>query len=159
MKRFGVGRPFSVSREPSVPPRISVRVGSSPTRRIASSRALDDLGPLGELVAHVAVLDLFDVRLERRARLGRGDLVEDLPQERDMLVEQRVVVVADDESAARRPRASPRISSTWMNPSRSSVVSGESVSRGSRATNSRCQLERVDEPVLAQPGCTRGRGS
>jgi len=35
--RFGVGRPNSVKREPSVPPRTIVSFGSKPARRMASS--------------------------------------------------------------------------------------------------------------------------
>ena len=44
VKMFGVGRPISVSREPSVPPRIEVSFGSSPTRRAASSAASSTWG-------------------------------------------------------------------------------------------------------------------
>ena len=39
VKMFGVGSPRSLRREPSVPPRISVRTGSMPSARIAASAA------------------------------------------------------------------------------------------------------------------------
>ena len=96
MKRFGVGRPFSVSREPSVPPRISVRFGSSPTRRIAPRARSTISGRFVELGAHVAVLDLLGV-LDHRARLARSDVADDRAQQRDVLLEQGVIVVTDDE--------------------------------------------------------------
>ena len=98
MKRFGVGRPFSVSREPSVPPRISVPLrleadaGGSPRRRLSTIS-----GAWSRAVLHVPVLH----RRPRRCTSARGSerdhLVGERAQPLDVLLELRVVVVADDE--------------------------------------------------------------
>ena len=69
VKMFGVGRPISVSREPSVPPRIDSSLGSSPTRRVASSAASTTCGTRVERLAHVAVLiPALDRHATRAAR-------------------------------------------------------------------------------------------
>src|SRR6476469_427626 len=60
-------------------------------------RTVDDLGSLVELVAHVAVLDLLGV-LDSRARLARRYIAEDLAKQRDVLLEERVVVVPQDDA-------------------------------------------------------------
>jgi hypothetical protein len=91
-----VGRPISVSADPSVPPRIAsasarARRGGSPPR--GSRRSADPL----ERVARVAVLDAV-LDLDRAARLGGGDLLRERAQERDVLGEAVVLEVADDEA-------------------------------------------------------------
>jgi len=97
VKMFGVGRPSSVSADPSVPPRIAVCFGSSPTRLTASSRCAKISGVVLERVAHVPVLDLR-LDLDRAALVGRGNVRRDPAQELDVLVEQVVLEVADDEA-------------------------------------------------------------
>ena len=74
VKMFGVGSPISLSREPSVPPRIGIRTGSRPSARIASSAASAAYGRGVEIAAHVAVLRVH-VELELCARLGADDLL------------------------------------------------------------------------------------
>ena len=57
---------------------------------------LHDLRPLRERVLHVAVLDL-GLEIELGALLGGGDVLDDPAQPEDVLLEQGVVVIADDE--------------------------------------------------------------
>ena len=83
--------------EPSVPPRIDVRLGSRPTRRIASSRLATISGCCVERVAHVPVLDPA-LDLDRAARLGGRRLLGEAAQEGDVLGEPLVLEVADDEA-------------------------------------------------------------
>ena len=150
MKRFGVGRPFSVSREPSVPPLISVRFGSRPTRRIASSARSTISGRFVELVAHVAVLDLLGV-LDSRARLARGDIAEDLTQQRDVLLEERVVVVAQDDAQLDDRRVAGDLVDVDESLALVRRLRREAVAR-QPDDDLRGQLERVHEPVLAPAG-------
>ena len=107
VKMFGVGSPISLSREPSVPPRIGVRSGSMPSARIASSAAAATYGSRLEIAAHVAVL-----RGGRRPPgCARGSAADDLLggalQQRDVVVELVVVEVAHDRRDLGRGRPSP----------------------------------------------------
>ena len=93
---FGVGSPISESRAPSVPPRMSERTGSSPARRIASSAAATTRGCRVDHGAHVPV-GVLHLDLDAGPRLALLDRGGEAPHELGVPVEQRVVVVTDDE--------------------------------------------------------------
>ena len=97
VKMFGVGRPISVSAEPSVPPRIAVFFGSSPMRRTASSRFATIAGCFSS-VSRMLRYWIERLDLDRAALVGRRDLGGDRAQELDVLVEQVVLEVAHDEA-------------------------------------------------------------
>ena len=56
VKRFGVGTPISVRRDPSVPPRVGVENGSMPSSAAGLPRQFDRAHIVFQPVAHVAVL-------------------------------------------------------------------------------------------------------
>ena len=96
VKRLGVGRPRCERRAPSVPPRMIVCTGSTPSAAHGLHRGLDHLGVLVDHLAHVPVLLLLG-DLDRRARLALANLVGEPADQRDVLGHLRRVVVADDE--------------------------------------------------------------
>ena len=152
-KMFGVGRPISVSREPSVPPRIECSVGSTPARRAASSAASTTCGASVEPVAHVAVL-LPALERDARARLARDRLLGQPPHERLALEQHVPLEVADDQRDRDRAGAALDRRCGWTNPSRPSVVSGERLSVGRLATNRAASLIGLTSFPFAVPGCT-----
>ena len=97
VKMFGVGSPISLSREPSVPPRIGLRIGSIPSARIAASAAATTSGTALQVPAHVAVL-VAHVELEPGARLGgRRPRSAVRSSSATWSLEQVVVEVAEDQ--------------------------------------------------------------
>ena len=103
VNRFGVGRPFSLSIEPSVPPRIGSRTGSMPSARIARSATSTTCGNASTKRRMFGYCGR-SVTVDARARLLRGDRLGGAADQRDVLGEQRVVEVARDEADLRAPR-------------------------------------------------------
>ncbi len=125
------------------------RRAGSPPRRQRRRR-----GCWSSTCAHVPVR-LLDLDVHARARLALGDLVGQPAQERDVLLEHRVVVVAHDEASMSVSSAVPRDpASGGRSPRGSSVVSGERPSRGSEATRSAASLTALTSLPFAEPGWT-----
>ena len=116
-KMLGVGKPRALSCEPSVPPRIGSRARLDALGAHRLGGGLDDARLRLQMAPHVAVL-LPDLDLEPRPRLGVDDLVRQSLEQRDVLVEELVVEVADDRSESGPATAVPSSTYGWMNPSR-----------------------------------------
>ena len=158
VKMFGVGRPISVSREPSVPPRIDVepRLEAGAAGRL--ERRLDHVRDPVERLAHVAVLI---PALEGHARAGvAGDgLLGEPAHERSCSLELRRRRGRAGSASPWPHPAPPSISSGCTKPSRPSVVSGESESGGRLVDEPGRELDRVDElPLRRCPDGRRRRG-
>ena len=111
----------------------------------------DDLGVPVEHLPHVAVL-LLDLERERRARLARRrsrSPAAGRPRRAPRAGRRRGRATMNHTVASDVPPAR-RIG--WTNPSRSSVVSGESPSRGSDATTSATSLTALTSRPFADAG-------
>ena len=154
VKRFGVGTPSSVRREPSVPPRIGVGEGLDADGAAGFARELDRAHVVLQPVAHVAVLlvivQVIFARGSRGLRPPRRP-----PQHLPVARQPFALEIAQDESSSRpRPR-SPLHLVTWKNPSRPSVVSGVRVACGSVSMILASQVQRVHQLVLGPAGMHR----
>ena len=92
--RFGVGRPAALRMQPSVPPRLARRTGSIPSARTADRPPRTTCGARSEAL-EVRVL-VLDRDLQARAGRARHDVLGRAPQQRDVRLEQLVLVVAHD---------------------------------------------------------------
>ena len=111
---------------------------------------LDHLRMAVDHLVHVPVLLLL-AHVDRSPRFPLAHRGEP-PHQREVLLDLRQVVVADDQLDHRLLGAARDLVGC-TNPSRSSVVSGESESRGSAATKSAASLIAFTSCPLAVPGC------
>ena len=132
--KFGVGRPSSVSRDPSVPPRIMVSFGFRPNRSKAPLGVIHGPRFPRQSVGHVAIL-LDDLDVDLRAWKLCHRLLRRLPQLFGQCCQLWRAEISQKNS--QRDFATPPLTTYGCKkPSRPSVVSGENSFRGNRATKS-----------------------
>ena len=144
VKTFGVGRPNSERREPSVPPRTSSRFGSRPARRDRFVRELDRARDLVEVLA--SCCGTAAGSRPRRRRPRRPSSARARRSSRASPRRSRA-----GSCAPRRSRRRPRCGCGWMN-LRVPRFARARARAATLATKSAARLDRVDEDVLGIPG-------
>ena len=154
VKRFGVGSPRCESRAPSVPPRMIVCTGSSPS---AAHRLLGRLDHLRVLRRSPRPCSGTAPPRRRRPSPAAPARVISAASRRSSSTCSPIFAASWSRtiSSTIASSAPPPIFVGWTKPSRSSVVSGESESRGQRRDEVGGELDRVHELPLRGAGVRR----
>ena len=158
VKRFGVGRPFALRTEPSVPPRIGCATTRCPRRdRLLGRRRR----PPGTASRYARMFGYCGRRtVDERAAARRGDPLGGRASRATCCGEQLVVEVADDQRAASRVPDAPAARTRWRNPSRPDGRLRRE-RRSERRERSAAATGGVDELARrrSRGGCRRPRSS